>query len=179
MDDTYRLKIKIGNFEFEAEGPPDAVREQFQSFKELVAMCPPAAEPKAQETPVDSSLPPLLPPAPTDMASIDSSLDKIMRLDNRIVSLTVRPTSPEEATLLLLYGQKVKRQNDSVTGYEILTGFETTGLGSPRVDRLMDKLSQDGDAIVIGERRAKRYRLTNAGLIKARQIAAKFIASVA
>ena len=179
MDDSYRLKIKIGQFEFEAEGPPDAVREQFQSFKELVASMPLSETPKPQETPLVAPLAQVSGPTTIDTASADSSLDKIMRLEGRIVSLTIRPTSSEEATLLLLYGQKIKRQNDSVTGYEILTGFETTGLGSPRVDRLMDKLSQDGDAIVIGERRGKRYRLTNAGLIKARLAAAKYIATVA
>ncbi len=40
MDDNYRLKIKIGQHEFEAEGPADVVREQFQVFKDLIASAP-------------------------------------------------------------------------------------------------------------------------------------------
>src|ERR1700686_98761 len=36
MDDTYRLKIKLGADEFEAEGPIQVVQSQFAAFKELV-----------------------------------------------------------------------------------------------------------------------------------------------
>ena len=32
----YRLKIKIGEHEFEADGPVDAVKSQFEAFKELI-----------------------------------------------------------------------------------------------------------------------------------------------
>lgn len=61
-----------------------------------------------------------------------------------------------------------------------MSGLQATGGTSiGRVDRVLEKLGRDGDAIVIGERRAKRYRLTNTGLAKARQLAANLIAIVA
>ena len=55
----------------------------------------------------------------------------------------------------------------------------TGGLAVGRIDRLLEKAGTDGDVLVSGERRAKRYRLTNTGLAKARQIAIDLIAVVA
>lgn len=48
-----------------------------------------------------------------------------------------------------------------------------------RVDRLLEKMGRDGDLIVTGERRSKRYRLTNSGLAKAQKIASELLATVA
>ncbi len=115
-----------------------------------------------------------------DLASPDASLDKIMKVEKRVVSLTARPQMVGEAVLLVLYGQKILRGNDAVTGGEVMDALVTTGgYMLPRVDRLLEKLSSDGDVIVIGEHRAKRYRLTNAGIIKARQLATDLLAIVA
>ena len=38
--DAYRLKIRIGEHEFEAEGPQEAVERQFEAFKELITFLP-------------------------------------------------------------------------------------------------------------------------------------------
>jgi hypothetical protein len=176
MDDTYRLKIKLGADEFEADGPIQVVQAQFAAFKELV-------EARAR---VAAAQPPVAIPAPggntvpqPETQVINERLDKIMHLSDRIVSLTARPTSVDDAILLLLYGQKVLRQNDAVTGAEITQGVSTTGgLAINRADRLLDKLSNGGDVIVIGEHRSRRYRLTNAGFAKARQIATDLLATV-
>jgi hypothetical protein len=117
---------------------------------------------------------------PTASRLEELDLDKILRQDNRVISLTIRPTSIENAILLLMLGQKVMRSNDTVTGSEIIQGLASTGgLSVQRPDRVLEKLARDGDVIAFGERRAKKYRLTNTGLAKARQIAAEQIATVA
>jgi hypothetical protein len=179
MDDTYRQKMKIGVHEFEAEGPVNVVQEQVKRFMELIASLPkeaivaPAQKVEAAENP-SSNQP--KPPAP----ATDSSLNKIMRTEDRVISLTVRPGSAEDAVLLLLYGQKILRSNDSVTGAEVMSGITATGgLAVSRVDRLLEKMARDGDVIVVGEHRSKTYRLTNTGLAKARQVAADLLAIVA
>jgi hypothetical protein len=184
------MRLKIGAHEFEAEGPVAVVQEQVKRFMELIASLPveyvkdPYAYNEKQmreQSPPDilpTSASSLLQPPPA--ASPDAHLDKIMRLDNRVVSLTVRPDSAETAVLLLLYGQKVMRQNDGVTGAEVMDGITATGgLSVARVDRLLEKLGRDGDVIVIGEHRGKRYRLTNSGLAKARGAANVLLAIVA
>ena len=174
--DIHKLKIKIGTHEFEAEGPTDVVQAQFESFKELVANVPvaPIQPPptKAKHTTEE--------PPPANLNDIDKSLDKIMNVDHRVVSLTVRPETLNDAILALLYGQKVLRGSDAVTGAEVMDGLKATGgVSVIRVDKPLEKAGDAGDVIVTGEHRAKRYRLTNTGLAKARKIANDMIAQIA
>ncbi len=184
MDDHYRMRLKIGGHEFEAEGPVAVVQEQVKRFMDLIASLPTevVVNPYYEQRPPE---PPQLPASSkTGVMETDSSLDKIMRLEDRIVSLTVRPRDTarnvEDTVLLLLYGQRMLRHNDAVTGAEVMAGITATGgLSVARTDRLLEKMARDGDVIVVGEHRSKTYRLTNAGLAKARQVAADLLAIVA
>ncbi len=176
---TYKLKLKIGENEFEAEGDPDVVKEQFQAFKELVIDA-------ARISPRAKGEPPASPPDGTGAAprqesatQADVALDKIMRVEGRVVSLTVRAASLDDAILLIVYGQKAMRGNETVTGSEVMDGLTVSGLRVGRADRLLEKAGSSGDVIVIGTGRAKRYRISNAGMNKARQIAGTLIATVA
>jgi len=184
MDDSHRLKIKIGPHEFEAEGPADVVREQFQLFKEMVAAVPAVAPVVTQ--PAQSEVPTFTPPSTSSVemginASVNAeSLGNIIRKEGRIISLTVKPKTAEEAVLVILFAQKLCRQNDWATGSEIMEGLTTTGGYSVgRVDRMMEKLAEVGDVIVTGEHRGKRYRLTNSGNAKSQKVAAELLAIVA
>ncbi len=175
MENTTRLKIKIGPHEFEAEGSSQAVNEQFQMFKEMVAAAP-ASIPTYPRT--QSEAPTLSPVSPAangnEPENADNSLHKIVEHDNdeRVVSLTVKPQSVEEAILVMLLAQKWLLANETVTGSAIIDGLKSTGgMEFTRVDRLLEKMGREGNIIVIGERRSKRYRLTNAGITKARTIA--------
>lgn len=179
MDDTYRQKLKIGVHEFEAEGPVAVVQEQVKRFMDLIASLPKEAVNPPPPSLTDLENSPSPKPRPP-MPEADSSLDRIMRSEDRIISLTVRPRSVEDAVLLVLYGQKILRANDSVTGAEVMSGITATGgFAVSRVDRLLEKMARDGDVIVVGEHRSKTYRLTNTGLAKARQLAAELLAIVA
>jgi hypothetical protein len=180
MESSNRLKIKIGPHEFEAEGNSEAVQEQFRIFTEMIASISITTVPQTQNTPQGGGLTPQAQPQRGDMPSLDSALDKITKIEDRTVSLTVRPKTVDDAVLVLLYSQKTLRENDAVTGAEIMNGITATGgMSVARVDKLLEKLGRDGDVIVIGERRSKRYRLTNAGLAKARQVATDLLAIVA
>lgn len=175
--DNYRLKIKLGDFEFDAEGPHDVVQAQFQAFQEMVASLPKPStrhDERREEAPKDVRE--IRDAEPV----VDANLNRIMRVENRVVSLTVRPQSQEDAALLIIYGQRMLRDNEAPTGSEIVDGAEVTGgLDFGRSARLFEKLARQGDIISIGERRGKRYRLTNAGLTKARQIAGTMLALIA
>jgi hypothetical protein len=184
MAEPYRLKLKIGQHEFEAEGDPQVVHEQFQMFKELIGLQPATAPPPPLPayTLIDT-IPPVTPPPaakPEQQQFTEMDLSKILRQDNRVISLTIRPSSLENGILLILLGQKLLRANDAVTGSEIIQGLESTGgISVQRPDRNLEKLARDGGVIAFGERRGKRYRLTNTGLSKARQLAVEAIATVA
>src|SRR5713226_4623936 len=122
MENSYRLKIKIGPHEFDADGPAEAVQEQFRIFKEMITSAPGAPLPQTQNTHLGNGTGTQTVPPRTDMALLDSSLGKITKLEDRTVSLTVRPQSINDAVLLLLYSQKTLRENDAVTGAEIMNG---------------------------------------------------------
>lgn len=169
-----RLKMKIGEHEFDAEGPPDVVQKLFEAWEKLVLRVPSqkTADPATTENTSEKG-------GSNDVLEVDGQLDHIMRLEERIVSLTVPPDGVDEAVLLILFGQKVLRENDSVTGAELMDGLRVSGQTVGRVDRLLEKASNSGDVIVIGQKRAKRYRLTNKGLTRARSIAKEQIEIVA
>jgi hypothetical protein len=177
MENNFRLKMKVGPYEFDAEGPHDVVQAQFEAFQELIKTSPQpiqvtlAPDPAATEAPTPSR----------DLDQmVESNLNRIMKVEGRIVSLTARPPAVEDAALLLIYGQRMLRNNEAPTGSEIIDGAVATGrLDLGRTDRLFEKLARQGEVIMIGERRGKRYRLTNSGMAKARQIAAELIATVA
>ena len=159
MADPYRLKLKIGQHEFEAEGDPKVVHEQFQAFKELIATIPALPQAPPQVAPVYTPIT-VLPgpdsPPTQDVSTSVVGFDKIARQEDRIISLTVRPASTQDAILLLLLGQKLMRANDSVTGSEVITGLNATGgISVQRPDRVLEKLARDGDVIAFGEGRER------------------------
>jgi hypothetical protein len=182
MENVTRLKTRIGDNEFEAEGSPEYVQQQFQDWKELVKLAvssPPQLVFTSQQS-GGSEPAPLQPESKPNPLAVDSELTKIMRADGRYISLTARAASVHDAVLILLYGQKAMRNNESVTGTELLSGLASTGgFGNPRLDRILDKLATDGEVMSFGERRGKKYRLTNTGLAKARTLAGDLIATVA
>ncbi|MFY9559617.1 MAG: hypothetical protein WAQ52_05220 [Terriglobales bacterium] len=178
MDAPTRLKMKIGDHEFDAEGSAESVREQFQAWQELVKMAATVPATRKEEPSGENQQGPPLKPEVT--TAVDSALTKIMRVENRTVSLTAQLTSVHDALLVMIYGQKTLRNNDAVTGAELIAGISATGgFSIGRLDRILDKLSLDGDVTTFGERRGKKYRLTNTGIAKARAIASDMIAKVA
>jgi hypothetical protein len=167
--ETHRLKIKIGDAEFDAEGTAETVQSQFEAFKELIANAP-----RKQELPAPSQI---------SANQLDTNLphlalEKILKTDGRVVSLTSKCDSINEAVLLILLGQKEQRNNQEVTGSEIMDGLEHSGYKLPRVDHTLNKLSNEGSVITMGIHRGRRYRLSNPGLTKALQIAKEVIATV-
>ena len=163
--DATKLKLKIGEHEFEAEGPADVVQAQFEAFQRLVTVQP-RQKPHEPDTAGENGGP-------------EPALDKIMRHDSRIVSLTVGGESLEDEVLLLLLGQKQFRQNDSVTGGEILEGLRQQRGTVNRIDYRLAHMADEGVIRSFGTRRARRYRLTNQGLARARELATTLASHIA
>jgi len=180
MMEPYRLKIKIGQHEFEAEGAAEVVQKQFQAFQELIVSLPEAKYPTTTDTLAESSREAAMATRNLNLGINVPDFSKIMKVDDRIISLTVRPQSLEDAVLLILLGQKELRTSELSTGGEIMQGLVATGgFSVTRIDKTLAKLGRMGDVIVIGEHRSKKYRLTNAGLARVRQMANELLATVA
>ena len=156
--DTVRFKTKIGEHEFDLEGPPEFVREQFVAWQELVKLS--VAAPFQQKQIMAANTSPESHQAAQTADDGELDFSKILRTDGRYVSLTVRPTTVHDAIIVMLYGQKTIRSNDAVTGAELLSGLSATGgYGTPRLDRILDKLAEDGDVMSFGERRERNTGL--------------------
>jgi hypothetical protein len=167
--DTNKLRVKIGEYEFDAEGPTDVVQQQFAAFKEMIATLPANVEKPAQEKKQEE-------PASAGQSLV---LDKIMKVEGRIVALTAHSNEIDQAILLVMLGQKAFRNNDAVTGGEIIDGLKESGHVVSRVDYILDKLASQGNVIKVGLGRASRYRLTTKGHTRAMEIAREVIQLVA
>jgi DNA-binding transcriptional ArsR family regulator len=171
--DSYRIKVKIGENEFEAEGSPEMVKAQFEAFKEMLASIPvrndtpPSRD--SQQAPASQAV-----MEPTEVAGFE----KIFRVESRVISLTALPGNVLDATLLTMFGQRHFRNNDSITGAEVKDGLEQSGFRVDRVDRHIDKLTTEGLVIKIGIGKGSRYRLTNQGMARAQGLARDLIATL-
>jgi hypothetical protein len=166
-----KLRIKIGEHEFEAEGPPEIVQAQLAAFKELMAS--PGVHASVPEAVADPKL------ANRTAGNSPLALEKIIRIEGRVASLTAHANSLEDALLLLLLGQKTFRSNESVTGAELVDGLRRSGQSTDHMGRTLDKLRAEGNIIVTGAHRGKRYRMTNQGVTKAQEVARSVIGLVA
>lgn len=171
-----RLKIKIGEHEFEAEGPTEIVQAQLAAFAELVSKIPASPPPKPAEPTRETVEQPQN--GGSNSGTQQLNLDKIMRADGRLVSLTVSTEDVADSALLLLYGQRHYRNNDSVTGGEVLDGLRETGQNVTRIDYTLHRLAADGYVITTGSGRGRRYRLNNRGVQKAQELASELISNV-
>jgi len=147
----HRLRLKVGEHEFEAEGAPEFIEHRFRAFEQLIR--------------------PAAPPAPPVQLSPEQHVERVTRVHRRVVYLAAKPSSIPAAALLIAFGHKVLRSRDAVSGLDMMRGLTASGIKLPRVDRLLAQLAAEGDLSTSGKKRGKRYRLTEAGLAKSRSIA--------
>jgi hypothetical protein len=171
--DNARIKVKIGDSEFEADGPVEIVKAQFDAFKELLSL-------RVAESPRTAQVDVRL---PVEKRAINGEtphvpIETIMHASGRVISLTALPMSTVDAALLILLGHKDMRNHLSVTGQEVGDGLAQSGRPVPRVDRIMDKAIDEALVLKTGVKRGTRYRLTNQGLSKALNVAAELIQSL-
>lgn len=168
-----RIKIKIGDHEFEAEGPAEIVKDQFESFKQLLSN-----QEIIRSTTQPTKVVQNITQQQDTEAELYGNLPKIMEVSGRVVSLTALPPSTSDAALLILLGQKELRENSSSSAQEVGDGLAQSGRPVPRVDRVMDSIIEQALVIKTGIKRSTRYRLTNQGVSRARELARELLASV-
>ena len=170
---SYKIKVKIGDHEFEAEGEPEIVQSQFNDFKELISSIP-----VQKCTPTNQETKEVLNSQHVTQHEESAVYDKMYKVESRVVSLTALPGNVMDAVMLTLFGQKFFRNNDAITGAEVKDGLTQSGYRVDRVDKFLDKLAQEGLVIKIGVGKASRYRLTNQGMAKAQSLAKDVLATI-
>ncbi len=172
--EPFRLRMKIGVHEFEAEGEQEGVERQFALWRELIASTPQTS----------ASSPPLNPPLgggepPGALNAGAGEFDKIFHRTGKLISLTVLPGPDRaaDAALLLLLGHRLYNQVDQVGGTALLSGLKQSGYDTARVDRVLDRHVPEL-VLRTGVRRAVKYRLNNPGLNRATELARELVTMV-
>lgn len=173
--EPFRLRLKIGDHEFEAQGDQETVERQFAAWREMIASLP---SPPPVPVPVGVAVPvglqaPAAQSAPSPAAEA-VNYDKVFRKDKRdVVSLTVLPQGDRalsDGGLLILMGRKHYLDEDLVGGAWLLDGLRDSGMPIGRVDRVFGDYYPNL-VTTVGTHRATRYRLTNLGMSKAVELA--------
>src|SRR2546425_533565 len=110
--ENHRIKVKLGDAEFDAEGKPEDVKAQYDAFLKLLASLP-----KTQATPNKPATPDK--PKPATPGEVERGLlDRVFR-QGEVLSLAAIPSgeSREADTMLaLLYGYLKISGEQTVTG---------------------------------------------------------------
>ena len=170
--EPYKLRVKIGTHEFEAEGPVKTVQEQFKSWKALIESLPSSNEGAPERVPghIPSSHVSEIrtPEGPATSLDVFDHDDK-----RKLVTLRVHPTGENrdaDAALLILYGYKEIEARDEVPVTKLKDALEVSGLRPDRVDRTLTPHIRGGLILKAGRAKGGKYRLTNTGHSKARQM---------
>lgn len=170
MESPHKLRVKIGINEFEAEGEPEWLSTQLQTWRELVSaaprMTPPAQPLQEVETPIDGEkLDEELAPKLGKVFSVDKN--------KKLVSLRVQPTGNDrdaDAIVLLLFGYaQLLGESDVLVGL-IKESMAVSGLRVDRIDRAIAPHQTAGYVRKGGTAKGSKYRLTNTGESKAREL---------
>lgn len=169
-EQTHRIRIKIGQAEFDAEGPRDLVNEQFTAFMEAVkavgANNPQAESPDGHDKGDEGGQGGEKPPSGRGGGQIsDDLLNRVFFDHGDLISLSAIPDTDNQkadSLLLLLYGFGKIKSEPKVTGVTLMKACRQSGVNMDRVDRIIDARA---DLVMAGgAKRGKRYQLNNKGV---------------
>ena len=155
----YKLQVKIGNAEFNAEGPETSVKAQFDAFMEVLRQSGAAA--RGNESRSDSVT--------------DSEVQRAFSSDdNGIVSLRVLPKTDRrdaDALILLIWGFRQLQSLTDVSALDLAAAGRQSGLQIDRIDRV---IAPNGQYVSKGgAKRGTRYALNNPGADYAKALLAR------
>ncbi len=180
--DGVRLRVKASEYELEAEGSRDFVREQYESFRRLLGDVPQKSVASQSAGDVDSSSSQPSPAAPlpgrqtgVQQASRTETFRKLLVWDNRTqrVKTTVLPDGPmriADTVLLLLLGYRELRGLSQVPALDLNGSLSAAGFDQLRLDRIMSPYLEERLVLRSGVGKGSRYRLTTRGVKKTREL---------
>jgi hypothetical protein len=168
----HKLRVKIGQDEFEAEGEPEWLNTQLGTWKELISKPPMiAGESQVKHRLGEEREGESRKETPTPQIAKVLSVDK----NQKSVSLRVHPTGDQreaDAILLLLFGYRDLLNSDEVLVPRIKESMAQSGIRVDRVDRAIAPHQKAGFVLKGGTGKGGKYRLTNTGDARARELIA-------
>lgn len=188
---AYKVHVKLGPAEFEAEGPEETVKEQLAHF--FIAATQPSPLPNKtngngtsngngafhgngeSEPKGDSS------GLASDGLELRTSIEPTVlqrlfkRSDDGLVSLRALPKSDArnaDTLILILWGHFVLKNQGEVGAGDLLSALRQSGITSlDRVDETLERKGYVDFITTSGSRRHKSYGLTNRGMTYAQNVA--------
>lgn len=165
MSELRRLKMKIGDAEFEAEVAEDEVQPMYDEFLSVLRQ--------------RSHTPERVVAVPASGRAFDQKLlGRIfeVRPDGAVV-LKVLPEGPDreaDAMLLLLYGYYVLKNEECVLATHLFRAAEKSGI---TLRRPANECIRNGRFVIRnGQRKGSHYALNSQGLAMAQEITARILA---
>ena len=185
-----RIKMRIGDAEFEAEGPVALVKEQFDAFMaavkeiaaasekigKIIATVPAAVTATSALAGAASSVSNMIGTLSEPAPITDELLARVYRRDGDGVSLLGLPRTDEpnaDALVALLYGYRRLLNRTAVSGYMLIRAAKQSGVAIPRVDTTLAKRSEY--VLAAGSKRGRVYSLNNPGVIFAEELLRKIV----
>ena len=180
--DNSRLRVKAPDYELEAEGSRDFVREQYEAFRRLLGDVPEKSVVSESGEAVERSPSPESPASPlhdekTVVPEISqaTSFQKLLVWNDRTqrVKSTVLPdgsTRIADTVLLLLLGYRELRGLNQISALVLNQGLESAGFDDYRLDREMAPYLKARLVLRSGVGKGSRYRLTTRGVKKAQEL---------
>lgn len=180
--DHSRLRVKASDYELEAEGSRDFVREQYEAFRRLLGDVSGkqvvSESRKTVERQPSSQRP--SPPLSREKKAVEEkspakSFWKLLIWDDRTqrVKPTVIPDGPTriaDTVLLLLLGYRELRGLSQVSALDLNEGLRSAGFDDFRLDREMATYLKARLILRSGVGKGSRYRLTTRGVKRAQEL---------
>jgi len=184
MTEFRRLKMKIGEAEFEADVPENKVQPMYAQFLLMVerrnqSVARPTAmraEAHRQEAEIEGTVCAGASAEPIPVETFDQALlARIFDLrEDGAVTLKMLPNGPDknaDAILLLLYGYHRLKNEECVLATELFRAAEWSGISLRRPAK---EFVRNGRFVRRGgQRKGSRYSLNSQGFTMAREIAAR------
>jgi hypothetical protein len=173
MSDTKRIKLKIGDAEFEADVPADQVQPMYDQFLAAIGNRP-AISTKAAAPETPNGVAPPIQQQPQG-AMDEMILTKLYEVrSDGVITLRALPRGEQKEAdtfLLLLYGYRRIKNEEPVLGTQLLQSAKYSGMAEMRPADAFWATEQ----LVIrgGVKKGSTYQLNNPGVAKAEEIATK------
>ncbi|MYC26949.1 MAG: hypothetical protein F4X63_02995 [Nitrospira sp. SB0662_bin_26] len=180
--DNSRLRVKASDYELEAEGSRDFVREQYEAFKRLLGGVPGKSAVPESRDPIERSPSPQAAASPlprektvAPAKSETKSFQKLLVWDDRtqqvkIMVLPEGPTKVADTVLLLLLGYRELRGASQVSALDLNQRLRSAGFDDLRLDREMAPYLKARLLLRSGVGKGSRYRLTTRGVKQANEL---------
>jgi hypothetical protein len=161
-----KLRMKLGEHEFDAEGAPELVAGHLRTWQSLVA----ARSPAAAGSPAAGG------PAAASTANGSSDVFAVDE-QRKLVTLRVHPRSKTpraDAALLLLYALQRTwyARGGAVPATRVQAALSASGYARSRINRTLETYRRAGLVRQRGRRKASTYQLTATGIQRADALAA-------